>query len=383
MASIGFPLSTAPLAQAGVTRVSKGALPKGVRLAPGGLQLTGEPDTVETATFTLELTSVRPDGHTDLTTKACTVIVKAAPTVARVAGADRYAQSLAVSRLTFADDGADIVYLASGQKFADALSATAAAAHHGAPLLLTRGDALPPGVIEEIRRVGADDIVIVGGEASVSAAVASQLASATAAKVTRISGDDRYAVSRALVGHAAFGFTSSVSAFVATGASFADALTASPAAAAGGSPVLLVDGTAPALTSVEAALLRRLGVTSVAIVGGTSSVGTSFATSVEKSFAVTRYAGSTRYEVGATVNGASFPAASRIYLSSGVVFADALSGGVAAGIGKSPLYVTRSTCLAPEVHREIGRLAPSSVVLLGGTSSLSTALETLEPCGAD
>jgi putative cell wall-binding protein len=382
-AAKGFPLSTAPLAQAGALRVSRGALPQGVRLQAGGFHLEGEPNTIETASFTLELATVRPDGHTDLTTKACTVIVKEAPKVTRVAGSDRYAQALAISRLTFRDDAADTVYLASGQKFADALSATAAAAHHTAPLLLTPGAALPPGVIEEIRRVGANDVVIVGGEASVSAAVAAQVAASTLAKVTRIAGADRYEVSRTLIGHAVFGFPSATAAFVATGATFADALTASPAAVSGGSPVLLVDGSASTLSSQESALLTRLGVKSVAIVGGVTSVSAALASSIEKSFATTRYAGSTRYEVGATLNGASFPAASKVYLASGVVFADALSGGVAAGIGANPLYVTRSACLAPEVHREIGRLAPSAVVILGGPLSLSTAIETLEPCGAD
>jgi putative cell wall-binding protein len=382
-AAKGFPLSAAPLAQAGSLRVSRGALPQGVRLQAGGFQLEGEPNTVETASFTLELATVRPDGHTDLTTKACTVIVKEAPKVTRVAGSDRYSQALAISRLTFRDDGADTVYLASGQKFADALSATAAAAHHVAPLLLTPGAALPAGVIDEIRRVGANDVVIVGGEASVSAAVAAQVAASTAAKVTRIAGADRYEVSRALIGHTTFGFASATAAFVATGATFADALTASPAAASGGSPVLLVDGSASSLGAPESALLTRLGVKAVAIVGGTSSVSASLASALEKTFATTRYSGATRYEVGATVNGASFPAASKVYLASGVVFADALSGGVAAGIGASPLYVTRAGCLAPEVHREIGRLAPSAVVILGGPASLSAAIETLEPCGAD
>ncbi|MFB2580669.1 cell wall-binding repeat-containing protein [Herbiconiux sp. P15] len=380
-AAVGFPLSTAPLAQAGSLRVARGALPKGVRLQSGGYQVVGAPSEVGTSSFVLELTTVRPDGHTDVTTKSCTTIVRAAPAVSRVAGIDRYAQALAVSALTFGDGGADTVYLASGEKFTDALSATAVAAQHAAPLLLTGAAGLPAGVLEEIRRLGATDVVVVGGEASVSAAVAAQLKAATAARVTRIGGADRFEVSRALIGHPEFGVTRADAAFVATGANFPDALTASPAAAVSRSPVLLVDGSLASINAAESALLDELGTTSIGIVGGPASVSASFASSIERSFAVTRYAGSTRFAVGASVNGASFASASTVYLASGYAFADALSGGVAAGIGKAPLYVTPPTCLTPEVWAEVGRLAPAKVVLLGGTSTLEPSLERLSPCG--
>jgi putative cell wall-binding protein len=382
-AVVGFPLGAAPLAQSGTLRVAAGSLPAGVRVHTGGLQLVGVPSAVETASFTLELSTVRPDGFVDLTTKACTVIVKPAPAVTRIAGADRYQQALAVSGQTFRDNSSDTVFVASGEKFADALSATAVAAHRKAPLLLTLGAWVPAGLGGEIRRVGAEQIVVGGGEASVSASVVSQLEAATGAKVTRIGGSDRFEVSRALIGHPSFGFPSATTVFLANGAGFADALTASPAAATLKSPVLLVDGGRPAPAPADVALLTGLGTRAVAVMGGTTSIGAALATSLEKSFAVTRYAGATRFEVGAAVNGATFPSASRVYLANGDSFPDALSGGVAAGIDGSPLYVTRGSCLPAAIHLEIGRLAPAKVILLGGPTSLTPALESLPVCPAD
>ncbi|WP_382310297.1 hypothetical protein [Herbiconiux sp. UC225_62] len=53
-----------------------------------------------------------------------------------------------------------------------------------------------------------------------------------------------------------------------------------------------------------------------------------------------------------------------------------------AGIQGAPLYVTPADCLASNVHREIGRLAPNDIAILGGTATLSPNVEALRPCGA-
>jgi putative cell wall-binding protein len=89
--------------------------------------------------------------------------------VERVAGPDRLATALAVSRASFGP-GAGAVYLATGANFPDGLAGTPAAAGEGAPVLLV-GDELTDAVTAEIERLEVRRVVILGGEAAVSADV--------------------------------------------------------------------------------------------------------------------------------------------------------------------------------------------------------------------
>ena len=92
--------------------------------------------------------------------------------VSRAAGADRYATSVAVSQATF-PDGATRVYLATGRNFPDALAGGPVAANGPGPLLLVPGTCVPEAVRNEIDRLGASRITLLGGASAVSSALAS------------------------------------------------------------------------------------------------------------------------------------------------------------------------------------------------------------------
>ncbi|GAA1172275.1 hypothetical protein GCM10009584_11510 [Ornithinimicrobium humiphilum] len=156
-----------------------------------------------------------------------------APVVERIAGTDRYATSAAVAAEY---DSADVVFLAAGTAFADALSATAPAGVEQAPVLLTRPDHLPASVRGELDRLRPQTVVVVGGELAVSEQVAAA-AGAYGADVVRISGADRYATSAAVA--AEFFPTPTDHALLANGLNFPDALASGPVAAHYQSPVLL------------------------------------------------------------------------------------------------------------------------------------------------
>ena len=82
-------------------------------------------------------------------------------TVVRRAGADRYATSAAVSAAAF-PNGAATAYVASGEVFPDALSASSPAAITPAPLLLVRASCMPVVISQEIDRLKATSLVVVG-----------------------------------------------------------------------------------------------------------------------------------------------------------------------------------------------------------------------------
>lgn len=181
-------------------------------------QFEGTPTATGTSTFTVKAT------FEDLPAKTidCTMVVSATPAVSRIKGSDRYDQAVQISKASFTE--AETIYVASGEKFADALSAGSVAGVHGAPLLLTSAGALPGGTQAEIVRLKPKTIVVVGGAASVADGVLATLKAAVpGVAVKRIGGVDRYEVSRNLIGDADVGVPESSWVYLASGANFPDA----------------------------------------------------------------------------------------------------------------------------------------------------------------
>jgi putative cell wall-binding protein len=89
--------------------------------------------------------------------------------VVRIAGASRYQTAIAVSVEAFAS--ASRVYIATGLNFPDALAGGAAAGWWGGPMLLVPGTSLPEEVGNEIVRLGATKVIILGGTGGVSQGV--------------------------------------------------------------------------------------------------------------------------------------------------------------------------------------------------------------------
>ncbi|GAA2234370.1 cell wall-binding repeat-containing protein [Herbiconiux moechotypicola] len=300
--------------------------------------------------------------------------------VDRLAGADRVAGAVAVSQEAY-PEGTDVAYVVSGYTFADALSAAPAAVSESAPLLLTTPDSLPASVGDEIERLGASTIVIVGGPNSVSTAVQSSLED-LADNVTRVTGADRYATSLAVADYA-FGEEGATSAYVATGANFPDALSASAAGGAYGRPVVLVAGSENTVNKATSSLLSDLGVEEVLIAGGPNSVSTGIQTSlgtVSGVTAVERLAGADRFAASIAINNDAFDRAAEVYLATGLNYPDALAGAALAGLRGAPLYVVPGDCVPTGVLSAIDTLGAGTVTLLGGPNSLSAAVESLTAC---
>jgi putative cell wall-binding protein/Tol biopolymer transport system component len=293
--------------------------------------------------------------------------------IERVGGADRYAVSASVSAGRFAP-GVPVAYVASGAVFADALSGSAAAGANRGPVLLTRKDAIPPLVATELDRLDPARIVLLGGTASVAPEVQKALAAfvdADASRVTRIEGADRYEVS-AKVSGTVFAEGPQV-AYIASGAVFPDALSGSAAAGLAKGPVLLV--TRDTIPGAVAAELARLKPKSVVVLGGTSTVSDAVLKQIPPSMPATRLAGADRYEQSAAVAGASFTATGgTVFVASGQVFPDALSGSAAAIRAKAPVLLVAADRIPGAVQTQLTRLKPTRIVVLGGETTVSAAV---------
>lgn len=306
-----------------------------------------------------------------------TVIDPFAQGTTRLAGADRYATAITASKKFHSNVPA--VFVATGTAFPDALSASAAAALLGGPLLLTPSASLPATVSTEIARLNPGKIFIVGGTGAVSSAVESALSKI--APTSRLGGASRYDTSLSIVNNT---FESSSLAIIATGRTFPDALAATGAAGAEKAPVILVDGTVGSVNAATLNTLKSLGVTTVAIAGGTGAVSAGIQQQLAGSYTVTRLGGSDRYETAARINLAYFGAGSTstMFLATGMDFPDALSGAALAGRLGAPMYVTRATCVPDVVHAEINSLNPSTRVVMGGTGVVSNAAAANTVCAA-
>ena len=93
----------------------------------------------------------------------------------RLAGPDRYATAVAISRNVF-PSGAPIVFLARADSFADALAGGTLS--RGPILLVPSCGTVPSVVLDEVRRLGASEVVALGGGSAVCDSVLMQVANA-------------------------------------------------------------------------------------------------------------------------------------------------------------------------------------------------------------
>jgi 5'-nucleotidase len=168
-------------------------------------------------------------------------------------------------------------------------------------------------------------------------------------------------------------------AVLATGRTFADALSAG-AALDGAGPVILVDGEQPKLDADTKALLTDLGVDDIVIAGGTAAVSSGI---YEDSWSVThtvRLGGADRYAASRTINAHFFEEADRVLIATGVNFPDALAGSALGPQVDAPLFTVPGTCIPADTLAQIRELGAERVTLLGGTATLSEAVADLTVC---
>lgn len=298
----------------------------------------------------------------------------------RVAGADRFATSVAISQVAYPDPSAvTTVFVASGRNFPDGLAAGPAAALAGSPLLLTEKSSLPSVIRDEIKRLAPEQIFVVGGPPAVSSTVVARLEKI--APVTRLSGDNRFKTSYAIA-RAAFP-DGATDAFVAIGENFPDALAASAAAGKLGAPVILVPQGASSANSATRSLLADLGVTRVIAAGSKTVIKSSYLTSLRTGTSVTdivRLGGADRYKTAALINEFAFPEATVSYLASGVNFPDALSAAAVAGAQGAALHLSPGKCLPSSSVIQLTQAGVEQLIFVGSSKVLSSSAFGYKPC---
>jgi putative cell wall-binding protein/beta-lactamase superfamily II metal-dependent hydrolase len=297
------------------------------------------------------------------------------PGMKRLAGPDRYATAAEIVQDSFPSGPVPVLFIATGDAFADALAGGPAADVMGGPVLPVAKAGIPAPTRGELDRLDPARIIVLGGPGAVSDAIATELQSFTSGSVTRMAGTNRYDTAAKVAQQV---FTAPVpQVLIATGLGFADALAGGAVGAKTNSPVLLV--ARDSLPAETAEALRQLQPRNIAVLGGTAAVSDKVMTQLQSftTGGVTRLSGDSRYTTAARIAQVFWPQTSNVvYLATGRNFPDALAGVPAAGLDQAPLLLTEPHCLPTATKQEMDRLQPSTVVVLGGTATVSDAAAT-------
>ncbi|MHB1451376.1 MAG: cell wall-binding repeat-containing protein, partial [Coriobacteriia bacterium] len=298
--------------------------------------------------------------------------------LSRLYGEDRYGTAVRASMEMF-PGGAGVVVIASGEDWPDALGGSALAGVVDGPLLLTRSQGLPEEVRDEIVRLGATKVYILGGTGAVSTIAEAELRGLLgAANVRRLGGADRYETARLIAAEVIWlqgaGYDGTV--LVASGGTFADALAASPLAAGNGWPILLAR---PQGDNVE----LPAPVTDVVVLGGTGAVSERTRVDLESTLdagRVTRVGGLDRYDTAALIaaygagHGASWAC---VGIATGSDFPDGLAAGAAIGARDGLLLLTPPDALHAGARAALTANAGTvkTVYVIGGVGAVSADVE--------
>ena len=260
--------------------------------------------------------------------------------IARVAGKNRFATAAEVSKSMRTKT--NVVVLANGMDYADALAGVPIARSMIAPILLTRSDTLPGETLAEIKRLGAKNVLLLGGEGAISENVVKTLKD-NGCNTQRIAGANRFETAVKIAQQLN---SSPEEVFFVYGLDFADALSSGTVAAIKGAPIvyLRTDGTIDKATADYLASLKKQGCVSKAyVIGGEGVISNAMMAKAGSALGVTpkRISGANRYETCTAVNTffADFFQRKTVCAAKGLDFPDALAGGVLAAWTDTPILL--------------------------------------------
>ena len=277
-------------------------------------------------------------------------------TTTRVAGADRIQTSVEVSKKYY--ESAETVIIANYEKFADSLSASALSKALKAPILLVQKDQLDSVVAQEIKRLGAKNVIVIGGEQSID----KTKDSLSQYNVQTIAGSDRYETS-AKIAQEIIKRTGTKQAVIASGETFADALTVAPLANKHNMPILLVQQNNIPKATQE--VLKQID--KVIIVGGEKTISKEVENKLPNP---TRIAGANRYETAKKIYEYDFKDRKEVNIANGTNFADSL----VIGSIDCPILLAESNEIPEATKQAFEEAKFEKVNVFGGENSISESV---------
>ncbi|OZM56472.1 hypothetical protein CIB95_11900 [Lottiidibacillus patelloidae] len=277
--------------------------------------------------------------------------------VTRIKGSSRYGTAVEISKQGW--ETANTVIIARGDNYPDALVGTPLAFKLDAPILLTKTSKLPAETKAEIERLGATNVIILGGTGAVEESVQTELENMNL-QVRRIAGKSRYETAALIAAEVG----TSNTAVIAYGGNFPDALAVASYAAQNGYPILLTrKSSLPAETSSA-----LMGVDNTFVIGGTGVI---YDTVLAELPNPTRISGKSRFDTAYQVIKTFQTPVTNAIVATGINFPDALTGSVLAAKLNAPLMLVRQNSIPAEMQTLISEMGLDSFTILGGTGAVS------------
>ncbi|WP_238884676.1 cell wall-binding repeat-containing protein [Clostridium sp. YIM B02551] len=288
----------------------------------------------------------------------------------RLSGLDRFATAVQIS--TSGWTTSDNVILAYGLDFPDALSGVSLGYVKNAPILLTETKSIPQSTLNEISRLQAKNVFILGGTGVISSQVENTL-KAKNLNVIRLQGNDRFQTTAA-IGTEVMKDNTAKTAVIATGLDYPDTLSISPYAAFNKYPILYT--LTNELSSDTKNFLINFGIKNVIIPGGIGVVSANVESQIKAlGISVTRVSGANRYETAVNITNTfneSFK--SGVFITIGCDFPDGLTGGVLAAKRNMPMLLVERNAIDNNTLRYIKSNGDINLYILGGTGVISDNL---------
>lgn len=266
---------------------------------------------------------------------------RASVTSSKISGDDRYKTAVEISK-NYSSTSKHAVVVNGQKGIVDELTATPYASLKNAPILMTENNKLNADTKKELTRRGIKTVDIIGGTASVSDAVKSEI-QAMGITVNRIAGNSKYETSLKVAKE--FDKISDISKIaVANGEVLADAVSVAAPAAQNKMPIILAHPK-NGLDADTKAYINGEGINTSYVIGGTSSVSNTTQNSLPGT--KKRLQGTGRQETNAEVVEEFYKSSTydNIYVTkSGQVnkadeIADALAVGVLAAYNQDPVMI--------------------------------------------
>ena len=288
--------------------------------------------------------------------------------VDKIAGENRYDTSVDISQKVYSSS--QKVYLVSGEKFPDALSSAALAGKGDGPILLINDNNIDK-ILSEINRLGAKEIVFVGGN-SISKANEDKIkkfAESKSSVVSAFAGENRYETAIKVAEETIAKRGNKGKVIIADGRNYPDAVSIASFSSKEGIPVILVNGNnVPKEVKV---FLNKYKIKDAIVVGGSKAVGSD----IEKLFAkVERVAGEDRYDTSKKIAERFFANSKTIFVASGESFADSLSVSYYAGKEHSPILLTKANSLDNDTRDYLNANKDKNYIIIGGDKAVNPSL---------
>ena len=294
--------------------------------------------------------------------QSLSMTITVAPENMRIYGYSRVDTSIEAAKKLkkkLGTDKFDSIIVASGLKYADALSGSWLSAVETAPVLLVDSSSEDKVANYVKSNIASDGTVyILGGTGVVPESFAGKL---EGLNVKRLFGKSRFETNMAILEETD---TEGQELLVCSGYGYADALSVSSV----GKPILLVG---PELTEEQASYLETAGFSKIYAIGGTGAVSADIVSSLEEYAEVTRIGGKSRFDTSLNVATTFFPGQhDYMMMVYAMDFPDGLSGGPLAHQYDAPVILAMTSNIDAASSFRVNSAATRSITM-GGPKLIS------------